>query len=109
MPQRNVMPMVKVKGKALTNRMEFGVIEEESLPPTGAEPEYLVLTGPYASRQIDRPVHEHDICPQTEFRPPSFAPFRGKMRLDPIEVIVDEDSRPFKIQFLCHSLQGDAT
>lgn len=29
------------------------------------------------------------------------------MRLDSIKVIVDEDGRTFKIQFLCHSLQGD--
>ena len=52
-PQRDVMPMVQVKGQALTIRVTFGAIDEESLPPTGAESEYLVRACPYASCQID--------------------------------------------------------
>ena len=36
-------------------------------------------------------------------------PSISKKNISDYKVIVDEDSRPFKIQFLCHSLQGDAT
>ena len=94
--------MVQVKGQALPDRMEFGTIDEEPLPPAGTDAEYLVLAGPDASRQIGRDVKEHGIGSQTEFRFPFLAPFRGKMRLDPVEIIVDENRGPFKIQFLPH-------
>ena len=114
------MSMVQVEGQALTFRMEFGLIDEVTLPPAGADAEYLVLAGPDASRQIGRDVKEHGVGSQTEFRFPFLSPFGGKMCLDPVEVIVDEDGRSFKIQFLSydgsrgigilrHGRQNDAT